>query len=227
MEVKLKAVILAAGSGTRIGNQIPKCLMTLPSGDTILGNQIHILKNIGIKEIIVVVGFKKNIIMEQYPDVIYKYNPFYHVTNTSKSLMMAMESVSEDDLIWINGDVFLEPEVVKRVLSSKGNIIAVNKSKCGDEEVKYTTDESGKIIRISKTISGAEGESVGVNKITASHFGLFSDSLRECGDNDYFEKGIEICIDKGTEFFPVDISDCDCIEVDFKEDFERVKEISK
>jgi len=222
----LKAIVLAAGTGTRIGNQLPKCLMILPSGKTIMENQVALLRDNGIKEIIVVVGFKKDVIMEEFPDLIYRYNTFYHITNTSKSLMMALESIDEDDILWINGDVFLESEVIRRVLSEPGNVMAVNISKCGEEEVKYKTGGDGGIVEISKSVTDAEGESVGVNKITAKSFSVFHESLKECGDDDYFEKGIEICISKGIRFNPVDISACKCIEIDFKEDYERVKEIA-
>jgi len=223
----LKAIILAAGAGTRIGSQLPKCLMELPSGKTIIGNQIDILRENNIREIIIVVGFKKDIIMEKYPDVVYKYNPFYHMTNTSKSLMLTLQSIDVGDTLWLNGDVFLESEVVGKVISEKGNVIAVNKAKCDDEEVKYKTDSSGKIVEISKSLNHAEGESVGVNKISAEDFVLFLNGLKQCRDNDYFEKGMEICISEGMVFYPVDISNCKCIEVDFKEDFERVKEFFK
>jgi len=223
----LKAVILAAGAGTRIGNQLPKCLMELPSGKTIIGNQIDILREKNIREIIIVVGFKKDVIMEKYPDVVYRYNPFYHMTNTSKSLMMALQDIDVGDVLWLNGDVFLEPGVIDMVLSGKGNVIAVNREKCDDEEVKYRTDGSGRIVEISKTVARAEGESVGVNKITAESFDLFLESLRQCNDNDYFERGIEICISRGMDFFPVDISRCRCIEIDFKEDLEKVREFFK
>ncbi len=222
----MKAIILAAGTGTRIGNQLPKCLMRLPMGNTIMENQVSLLRDNGIKEIIVVVGFKKDVIMEEFPDLIYRYNTFYHITNTSKSLMMALESIDEDDIIWINGDVFLESEVIRRLLSEPGNVMAVNISKCGEEEVKYKTGKNGEIIEISKSVLDAEGESVGVNKITAENVGVFYESLKECDDDDYFEKGVEICISKGIRFYPVDISACKCVEIDFKEDYERVKEIA-
>ena len=71
------AVILAAGVGSRLGNILPKCLIEFPNKKTILSHQIELLKEIGIKEIVVVVGFKKEIIMEKYPHVVYKYNFLY------------------------------------------------------------------------------------------------------------------------------------------------------
>lgn len=221
----MKAIILAAGIGSRVGNQLPKCLLNLPQGDSIIASQINLLRKSGVREIIGVVGFKKEFIMEKHPDIVYKYNPFYHLTNTSKSLMLAMEGITEDDVIWLNGDVFLEIEVLKKVLSKKGNIIAVNKAICGKEEVKYRTNSHGEIKKISKKIAKAEGEALGINKITKQDFAIFLENLRACDDNDYFERAIEISIAKGMKFFPVDISDCKCIEIDFKKDFERAKEI--
>jgi len=218
----LKAIILAAGIGSRLGKRLPKSLTELPSGETIISNQINLLKKIGIRDIILVVGFKKEVLMEEYPEVLYRYNPYYHITNTSKSLLMALESIEEDDVIWLNGDVYLDEEVLMRLLNNNGNIIAVNTADCGEEEVKYCTDGNGKIIEISKKVKEAEGEAVGVNKIQKKDFNTFVQSLKECDDNDYFEKGIEFSIKKGVNFFPVDISDCTCVEVDFKKDLDKI-----
>ena len=135
----MKAIILAAGIGSRLGKQLPKSLVRLPSGSTIIANQISLLRESGIKEIIIVAGFKKEVLMEEHPDVLYCYNPFYHITNTSQSLKMAFEIIEEDDVMWLNGDVYLEKDVVRRVMKKSGNIIAVNNAECGEEEVKYRT----------------------------------------------------------------------------------------
>lgn len=220
----MKAVILAAGVGRRLGEQMPKCLNKLPSGLTIIENQIFSLEKCGIKEIFAVVGFKKEIVMENYHKIFYVYNPFFHITNTAKSLLCFMERIEPDDVIWINGDVVLEEEVIKRVLEKEGNIVAVNKFKCGEEEIKYKTNNR-KIIEISKEVKDGEGEAVGVNKISRKDFEVFLRSLVKCSNNDYFEKAIEISISEGIEFYPVDVTDCKCIEVDFIEDFNKAREM--
>ena len=69
----MKAVILAAGVGSRLGRPFPKSLSLLPDGERILGRQIRIFQQFGINEIFVVVGFKKELIMEEFPQVYYKY----------------------------------------------------------------------------------------------------------------------------------------------------------
>ena len=104
----MRAVILAAGIGKRFNNQRPKCLTILPNNQTILGNQIEIIRKNGVREIIVVVGFKKELVMEEHSEVFFRYNPMFHINNTAKSLMLAMEETEEDDLVWLNGDVYLD-----------------------------------------------------------------------------------------------------------------------
>lgn len=223
----MKSIILAAGVGKRIGRKLPKCLTPLPTGKTILENQIELLKANGLREIIVVVGFKKELIMEYYPQVLYLYNPLFHVTNTSKSLMLALEYSTPDDIIWLNGDVYFEEEVLRRVLAFQGNAVAVNHARCGEEEVKYRTDEKGRITALSKTVHPAEGEAVGINKISRSTFPLFLEKLRACGDHDYFEKAMEMSIAEGHDFYAVDISDLKCVEIDFRKDLEMVRKFFK
>lgn len=161
----MKAVILAAGVDLRLGKPFPKALSELPTGERILGRQIRILREHGIKEIIVVVGFKKEFIMEFFPGVLYKYNPLFYLTNTSKSLLLGLQDC-DDDVLWMNGDVIYDEVVISRVLQASGNVVAVNSAHCGEEEVKYQTDEDGYLKAISKGIQDPQGEAVGINKIS-------------------------------------------------------------
>jgi len=215
------AVILAAGVGSRLGRPMPKSLSVLPSGETILGRMISTLRTVGVSKIVVVVGFKAHVIMESHPDVYFRYNPFYYITNTSKSLLCAVEDLDED-VIWANGDVVCDRGVIEEVVDYPGNCVAVQRAKCDDEEVKYTVGESGAINAISKEVSRGLGEAVGVNKIVRRDLGLFTESLRRCRDEDYFEMGIEKILD-GVQVWPVDVTRHRCIEVDFSADWERAK----
>ncbi|WP_084590880.1 NTP transferase domain-containing protein [Desulfonatronovibrio magnus] len=218
----MKAVILAAGVGSRLGRPFPKCLTQMPGGEPILGRQIRIFREAGISEIIVVVGFKKTLIMEQYPEALYKYNPFYYITNTSKSLLCALENVYED-VVWVNGDVVFDPQVVRDVVGSPYNTVAVDRKKCGQEEVKYTENEQGFIDSISKEVKNPLGEAVGVNKIQKNDIQKFIRALKHCHDDDYFEKGMELAMSEGIRFKALDISNYRCIEVDFEDDLIQAK----
>ncbi|MCX8131256.1 MAG: phosphocholine cytidylyltransferase family protein [Clostridia bacterium] len=220
----MKAVILAAGVGSRLGKPYPKSLNKLPNGETILGRQIRILRKNGINEIYVVVGFKMGLIMESFPEVFYRYNPVYYVTNTSKSLLCAIRDMN-DDVLWTNGDVIFDEEIIAHMVNQAGNAIAVNSSKCGEEEVKYKADNKNQLTAISKQVQDAHGEAVGINKISKEDIENFKSALENCSDNDYFEKGIEMLIDNGKKFNIVNISNFKCIEVDFEEDWKIATEL--
>ncbi|TVM15335.1 phosphocholine cytidylyltransferase family protein [Oceanidesulfovibrio indonesiensis] len=220
----MRAVILAAGVGSRLGRPFPKALSILPTGETIMGRQIRLFREAGIREVVVVVGFKKTLIMEQHPNAYYRYNPVYYITNTSKSLLCAIEDL-DDDVLWVNGDVVFDPGVIAGVIDADHNVIAVDRKKCGDEEVKYRTNGSGTIIAISKTIENGEGEAVGVNKVLAAHVPALVRSLELCEDQDYFERGLEYMIRDKVAFRPLDISEHRCIEVDFPEDWQEAQQM--
>jgi len=218
----VRAIILAAGIGSRLGNPRPKPLTKLSTGEMIMGRQVEYLKQVvSVDDIFVVIGFKKDLIMEEFSELTYVFNNVYDRTNTSKSLLKAMRKVRADDVIWLNGDVVFDPEVLARVVASKTSCMAVNTSSVAEEEVKYTLSTDGSINEVSKTVQNALGESVGINKIISSDVPLFIEMLERCDDNDYFERGIEFAINAGLKIYPVDVSDVLCIEVDFTEDLEK------
>ena len=216
----MKAVILAAGIGSRLSRPFPKSLSVLPYGETILGRQIRLMRELGVEEIIVVVGFKMTLIMEQFPEVFYKYNPDYYITNTSKSLLKAVENL-DDDILWTNGDVVFDKPVLKKFLdeAKDESRIAVDRKSCGEEEIKYLLNDKGYITEISKQVVNAEGEAVGINIVKQKDLDLYKEALRRCEDQDYFEKGLEFIIEEGVNLKPVDVSDHACVEVDFEEDW--------
>ncbi len=220
----MKAVILAAGVGSRLGRPFPKALTALPSGEGIMGRQIRILKACGLKEIYVVVGFKKTIIMEHHPDVFYRYNPFFYITNTSKSLLCAVQDL-DDDVLWVNGDVVFDEAIITSLAADGRDLVAVNRMRCGEEEVKYRTDDTGRITAISKSVEGAEGEAVGINLVRKANLEDLRRALDRCDDNDYFERGLELMIEGGSSFFAFDISEHRCIEVDFEEDLKQAHKL--
>ena len=218
----MRAIILAAGIGSRLGNPLPKPLTKLSTGEMIMGRQVDYLKQVvSVDDIFVVIGFKKDLIMEEFSELTYVFNNVYDRTNTSKSLLKAMRKVRADDVIWLNGDVVFDPEVLARVVDSKTSCMAVNTSSVAEEEVKYTLSADDSINEVSKTVKNALGESVGINKIISSDVPLLIEMLERCEDDDYFERGIEFAINAGLKIYPVDVSDVLCIEVDFTEDLEK------
>jgi len=225
----MKIIILAAGIGSRLGNPFPKPLTPLNDGKSIMHRQLSaISKHFDINDVSIVVGFKKDLIMERFPDVSYVYNQFFDRTNTSKSLLKALKKHKNKSILWLNGDVVFDDklfEVLKADIEANNSFISVNTSRVAEEEVKYTLKE-GYVHELSKEVKNGLGEAVGINFISSNDLAAFVAKLEECGQQDYFEKGLELAIrDENLKIKALDISKYDCIEVDFKEDLENAKNL--
>jgi choline kinase len=129
-----------------------------------------------------------------------------------------------EDVIWLNGDVVCETEVLSRVATSPGTCMAVNRADVGHEEVKYRVSDQGMISEVSKQVQDAIGEALGVNKVAHADVRTLVQCLEAVGDTDYFEHAIQRAIDSGMDVRPVDVSDLFCVEVDFREDLERANQ---
>ena len=225
-----QVTILAAGMGTRLGRPFPKPLTPLNDGRTIMQQQLdNISEAFGADtRVQIVVGFKLDLILEAAPEAVFVYNERYDQTNTCKSLMKALRSSAEGPVVWMNGDVVFEPAILERLqinIDAGQTAIAVNTAAVSDEEVKYTVNADGMVKELSKTVVGGLGESVGINVIAAKDKAALIKRLEECDDQDYFERGIELAIEKdGLKVLPIDISDLFAVEVDFEADLERANQ---
>lgn len=221
------AVILAAGMGTRLGRPWPKPLTPLTDGRTIMRQQVdNLSKAFGDElRIMTVIGFKLELIIESFPNNLYVYNEAYDQTNTNRSLLKALKLSGPGGVLWMNGDVVFDPRVLERVkeyIDRDESFVCVNTALVGEEEVKYRVDSRGLISELSKQVVDALGESVGINFVANKDKANLIAGLEACDDGDYFERGIEITIERNnSQFIPIDISDLYAVEVDFEEDLTR------
>ncbi len=226
-----QVVILAAGMGTRLARPLPKPLTELRDGRSIMKQQIDNLKTAFGESyrVMIVVGFKLEAIIERFPEATFVYNEFFDQTNTSKSLLKALRASGDGGVIWLNGDVVFDPQVLVRVtehMDAGQSFVVVNQSKVSDEEVKYTLDDTAFIRELSKQVVGGLGEAVGINYVAAQDKAALIERLAEVDDQDYFERGIELAIDlDGLRFKAIDISDLYAVEIDFAEDLDRANEL--
>jgi choline kinase len=226
----MKIIILAAGIGSRLGNPFPKPLTRLRNGKSIMQMQVESLTTyFSLDDITVIVGFKKDLIMENFPDLTYIYNPSFDRTNTSKSLLHGLKKHRYSSILWLNGDVVFDPKLINHLIpyiKKDQSFVSVNNSEVGEEEVKYTLDNNGFINAISKEVENGLGEAIGINFIANNDLPLLLNRLEECEDMDYFERGLELAIQKDKiRVTAVDISQFDCLEVDFEEDLQQANKL--
>lgn len=220
-------VILAAGMGSRLGRSLPKPLTPLGDGRSIMRQQFDNIRYAfgNDARVTVVVGYKLEHIVEAFPEASFVYNEQYDQTNTSKSLMRALQASTPGGVLWMNGDVVFDPIALDRaagMIARDTSFVSVNTAKVSDEEIKYTTDSEGFIRDLSKTVRGGQGEAVGINYVSRDDKAVLLRQLRKVADQDYFERGIELAIAQdGLRVEPLDISDLYAVEVDFAEDLAR------
>jgi CDP-glycerol glycerophosphotransferase len=87
-------------------------------------------------------------------------------------------------------------------------------------------DDEGYVAQLSKTVTGALGEAVGINFVADADKATLVRHLDGCDEQDYFERGIETAVvDDGLKVTPVDISEFFAVEVDFEDDLARANTV--
>lgn len=136
----MKAVILAAGQGTRLKKyteNLPKGMLSF-MGKTIIERQIELYRKCGIEDIIVVRGFAADKI--SYEGVKYYENKNYANTNMVESLMAA-KSEFDDDMIVSYSDILFEEQMLKAMMKSPADFaVAVD-----DDWKEYWQKRYGKV----------------------------------------------------------------------------------
>ena len=237
----MKSVILAAGVSRRLyplTYEMPKCLMKV--GDkAILDRQLKTLQSSKISEVIIVVGYYRELIVDyvksHYNDLNVKFviNHHYFETNTAYSLRLCNDFINNEPFILMNADVLYPKEVLTRVINSNYNtVLAVDIKPCGREEVKVVEGEGNRIVAIGKELieDNSLGEFIGVAKFSKNISSKFMNSLDRLissgGNSDYFEAAIHPLMSEHDIYYE-DISDLPCIEIDFVEDLEKAQKLVK
>ena len=116
----MKAIILAAGQGTRLKKytqDLPKGMLSF-MGKTVIERQIEMYRKCGINDIIVIRGFAADKI--KYEGIKYYMNEDYANTNMVESLMCAKEEFN-DDIIVSYSDILFEERLLKGMMNAKGD----------------------------------------------------------------------------------------------------------
>jgi L-glutamine-phosphate cytidylyltransferase len=183
----MKAIIIAAGMGKRLmpyTQDRPKCMLEI-AGKPLIKHQANILNSLGVKEIHVIKGYKKEAFDVFETDFNFFINDNYQNNNILESLFYAEPKINGDVLI-LYSDIIFNKEIVEKLLESKEEISIV-------VDVEWETNYIGRldhpIAEAENVIFDAEGyvreigKTLGVDKdlISGEFIGMLM--LRRNGAN--------------------------------------------
>jgi choline kinase len=240
----MKAIILSAGQGSRLGHLTddrPKCLIEF-AGRTLLDRQLDTLAANGITESVVVTGFRDDQIERalerrraagEGPNVRTVFNPFYKVADNLGSLFLVRQELKGDCLVW-NGDTLVANSLMARVIGNDQSGICVTvdrKHDYDDDDMKVVRDDNtGRLRAIGKRIKeGVNAESIGLLAFRDGGAERFAHAIeREMrtaeGTTVWYLRVIHYMAQEG-EIWTLDIKGEEWGEVDFPEDVARAEDL--
>lgn len=239
----MKAIILSAGQGSRLGSltaERPKCLIEF-GGRTLLDRQLDTLAACGVDEAVVVTGFRDQLIEASLanrvggPRVRTIFNPFYKVADNLGSLFVAREELAGDVLVW-NGDTLVSEALMARVVSNAdqdGICVSVDrKDRYDSDDMKVVVDDDGRLRAIGKRIShGVNAESIGLLAFRGEGATRFRDAIERAmrtteGTTIWYLRVIHHLAQSG-DVWTLDIAGEEWGEVDFPEDLPAAAELAE
>jgi choline kinase len=231
----MKAIILAAGKGTRLNgvDLKPKCLFEV-GGETLLDRQIATLRELHVDDIVIVLGFEAERIRRRYEHAAsFVINSRFEDTSSMYSLWLAREHLL-DGFVVLNCDVLFHPQLLARLLSSPAenalliDLVDKNDNHLGDEEMKVKLSD-GLVVDIRKDMDPAEadGENVGIVKFSADGARRLVEEMDTLISSGQLKDWAPRAFREFATRFPlhgISTEDFPWIEIDFPEDYRRARE---
>jgi choline kinase len=234
----MKVLIMAAGVGSRISRHLqgqPKCCVDI-EGKPLIKYTFELLKKKGIKDIAIVTGYQERYIhqaLEGFSYVRY-YNPFFRVANSISSVWFARDFLTpDDDIMIMNGDVFMEEKILDIVLEEKRSPLMLSDS-TRIEDADYRFNWEGELLKkYGKQLTNEQttGEYVGIGRLDRNYMQLFRQNVIDAVANEdyncWWEDIIYRTVEDGENVYVNDVAGVFWAEVDYIEDYERIKNFVK
>jgi len=236
----MKAIILSAGQGSRLGHLVddrPKCLIEF-NGRALLDRQLDTLAVNGVEEAVVVTGFHDDRVEEELakrsggPRVRTIFNPFFKVADNTGSLYMAREELSGDCLVW-NGDTLVSDALMARVVANDraGICVTIDRKPGYDDDDMKVVEDGGQLRAIGKRLSeGVNAESIGLLAFRAGGAERFRTAIEQAlrtpeGTTIWYLRVIHH-LAQSSEVWTFDIEGEEWGEVDFPPDVETARALT-
>ena len=207
----MKAVILAAGRGTRIRSvhgEHPKCLIEVEN-TTILDHQLEALSMVGINDVTIVVGYEKEQIIAHVnarklltQRIHFIDNPAFAITNNIYSLWRALDWLRGDSFIVLNADVIFDPQILDLAVRPHAPISMIVDPLWRDETMKVVIFDDH-VTRMGKNISREEfsGTYIGITVFSKAvqdrFFCKMQDVIAAGRINEFFNVAVQELANEG------------------------------
>ncbi|MGD1062054.1 MAG: phosphocholine cytidylyltransferase family protein [Terracidiphilus sp.] len=229
----MKAILLAAGRGTRISRCIdgkPKCTIPLGEAVTLIEYTIDLFHRNGIADVTVVLGYQGYVIRAILAgrNVRFVENPFYDVTNSIASLWFARSTFAAcSDFLIMNGDVFLSQQALDAVLEEdRSPVLFYDTTRREGADYKFQCD-GDRLVQYGKDLSLDEtsGEYIGCARFGSEFTGTFVARLEELirtQSHSMWWEDVLYSLTPERGIIARDLAGAFWGEVDYIEDYERI-----
>ncbi|WP_437607155.1 phosphocholine cytidylyltransferase family protein [Sorangium sp. So ce834] len=232
----MRAILLAAGRGRRIGRDAPKCLISI-EGKTLLERHLVNLAESGVTELTIVVGFRREMIEEALASLRAPLkielvdNPRF-VHGSIVSLHVAADRLSGGGL-WMDADVLYPAALLRRLVSSPHeNCLLVDAGSEESGEEMMVGVRAGRVLKIARRVGkgwDVAGETVGFAKVGPQGGRVMQRLLEEEVSAGRLDQEYEAAMDRAFQEVPFGIERVDDLpwtEIDFEEDVEKARRLA-
>ncbi|MEI1374703.1 phosphocholine cytidylyltransferase family protein [Nostoc sp. UHCC 0926] len=237
----MKAIILAAGVGRRLGKdgQIqPKCLLKF-NGKSLLERHLNYLRHYQIDEVVIAVGYQAERIQEEIKAlgaenwVSTVYNPDYTKGSVVSLWTVRQHLVAGDDILLMDADVLYDRRIIERLVKTNiPNCFLLDRDfEPGDEPVKLCVRDNY-LVEFRKQVAlglayDFAGESVGFFRFGSATHRIATRTEQYVADGRHDEPYEEVIRDLLLEtpetFGYEDITGLSWLEIDFPQDIQRAQ----
>lgn len=216
------AVILAAGDGSRLGLNLPKCLIDI-NGKTVIERLYEILDPY-VDTIVLVLGYKAEEVKAKtthLKKLVYIENPEYATTETYYSLWLARKYAS-DGFYLIDGDMVIEKEIFESIAKESHDDCAIIDYSTKPDVGVICTDQ--RICAIGKEVKHPNAESLNIFKFGTSYARMIFRMTFFINEKEaYYEEGFDI---SRMIIYPIEVCG-KWVEIDNPSDLKRARRLFK
>ncbi len=231
----MKALILNSGIGRRMGiltKEHPKCMVKISQNDTILSRQLRLLSQAGVTNVVMTIGYLSQTLVNycQSLDIPLNFtfinNPLYSETNYIYSIYCARESVLDDDILLLHGDLVFESSVLMDIINSEDSCMKVSSTlSLPDKDFKAVVN-NGIVKAVGVEFFNSAIEAQALYKLKQSDWKIWLNKLcefcdegnRQCYAEVALNQVIDQCIIKA-----IDVGDRLCMEIDTPKDLNVIR----